>query len=664
MNDPQALIGQQIDQYQIIQHLASGGMADVYRAVDVRLQREVALKVMHAALAAQESFRRRFLREARAVANITHGHVIEIYTVGSTPDERPYFTMPYILSGSLRNLLDTAQKMGRTVPAVQALQIMRAVAEALQAAHAKNIVHRDLKPANILLRAPVDPVVTDFGIAAIRDEATRLTQMGARVGTPRYMSPEQKMARQVDARADLYTVGLIVFELLTGELPAPPETAVTQLRQLRPDLSSETAHVIDQCLQTAPDARFGSAAALIEALNMALYAEGDTRTGTRPVAQPHGGRRRWLWLGMGLMALLLVGGGSLLWANARPAATPTPDPAAIAAAEPTETATGLAASPTPPPVVTAVYSPTPTATHTPTPTATPTATPTPTPTVTPTPTLRPFPGVVAAPPTGRIVFSCYNEDAQDDICLINADGSGERLLYRSTVTDFYATFTRDGEQILFSSRKDGQFALYIINADGSGEPALFAPPEVGAIYASDLSPDGRQLIFTAANGGAQHIWRLDRETGTLTQLTTEGLNNQDPVWSPDGRFIAFASDRDGGVRHYVMDADGGSVREVGASVAQQGGRSDWSPDGRWLAFYAGPNEARQIYIAAVDGDTVYQLTDQGSNLAPSFSPDGSWIVFTSYRSGNHDLFIMRLDGSGLTRLTTNASADWQPRWER
>jgi TolB protein len=113
-----------------------------------------------------------------------------------------------------------------------------------------------------------------------------------------------------------------------------------------------------------------------------------------------------------------------------------------------------------------------------------------------------------------------------------------------------------------------------------------------------------------------------------------------------------------------MDADGGDVRGIETGLADIGGRSDWSPDGQWLAFYAGPSGDRDIFLTAIDGAAVYQLTDGGGNLAPSFSPDGNWVAFTSYRDGDAEIFIMNSDGSNVRQLTFNDRPDWQPRWGR
>jgi len=263
-------------------------------------------------------------------------------------------------------------------------------------------------------------------------------------------------------------------------------------------------------------------------------------------------------------------------------------------------------------------------------------------------------------PAGRIVFTCFI-DGFDDVCAVNADGSDLRRLTAVAATDFYPQWGPAGDLIIWSSRRSGAFQLFLMNADGSGQRQS---TDFGSLFAPDLAPDGRRATFTNAAGDFQHVWVMDLDGGGARALTTGASNNIDPVWSPDGTQIAFASDRSGVVKHYVIDADGTNVRLLPDGVAEHGGRSSWSPDGRWLAFYAGPRDDRDLYLVATDGSgEARRLTAGGRNLAPSFSPDGKWLAFTSYRDGDDaEIFIMRPDGSDVRQVTFNERPDWQPRW--
>lgn len=262
-------------------------------------------------------------------------------------------------------------------------------------------------------------------------------------------------------------------------------------------------------------------------------------------------------------------------------------------------------------------------------------------------------------PKGRIVFTCFINQI-DQICLMNADGSGRKQLTDFEGTAFYASIAPEGDMIYFSSRNTGNYEIYSMNMRGRELRRLTGG--IGALYAPERSPTEDRIVFTNQTGGEQEIWVM-RIDGKNPHPITDGPEDIDPTWSPDGQFIAFASSRTGQRQLYVMDRDGSEVRQL-TDLPDMGGRSTWSSNGRQLAFYAGPNGDRDIYVINADGTGLAKLTDGGDNLGPSWSPDGQWIAFTSFRDGNNEIYIMRADGSGVTRLTTSPSSDWQPRWGR
>ncbi len=666
MYDPQELVGRQIDHYRIESHIARGGMADVYLATDTNLERQVAFKLMLSSFSQDPDLAGRFEREARIAASLNHPNIIQVYSTGHTAAKQPYMAMQYIDGGSLHDQLKKLAARSQRLETEDALRLARQIASALETAHQAGIVHRDLKPSNILLRPDGTPVVSDLGIAAMRSAATRLTRTGLVLGTPNYMAPEQGAGREVDGRADIYALGVILYEMLAGKVPFAADSplavihqhmvaAPPPLHEIRPDLAPSALTIVARCLQKEPDDRYQTAADLTAALDRAIAGKPLPDAGL--FAKPPAAKRRPIWLyGLAAVFLLLVGwGGYNLWAN-NSSSNPTPTAVSMPIANVTNTAVP---SPTLAPTTTALAAPTAVPSDTPAPTTTPTSAPTFTPLVLPTATPLPLPTPAFTAPYGRIVFTCYIDEV-DDICAINADGRFETRLTNNPTTDFYASLSPDGREIAFSSRRGGSFLAYRMNTDG-GDLRQLGPTNIGAIYAPAISPDGQRVALAVDESGQQSIWVSNLDGRNPIKLSTAWAS-LDPVWSPDGRQLAFASGLDGGMAHFIINADGTGLRKLETNVADISGRCDWSPDGRWLAFYAGPRNDRDIYLAAIDGTAVYKLTDGGGNLAPSFSPDGHWITFTSYRDGDAEIFIMRLDGSDVTQLTFNGRPDWQPNW--
>ncbi|HED14678.1 MAG TPA: hypothetical protein ENI62_13670 [Gammaproteobacteria bacterium] len=209
--------------YQLERVLGRGAMATVYLATQRSLHRRVALKVMASGLGVERSFRERFLREGRIVGRLAHPHIVAIYDVGIT-DEQPYIAMEWIPGGSLK------QHLAAAMDPVNALDVIRQLASALAYAHGQNIVHRDVKPENVLFRQDGAAILTDFGIAkTIGADATQLTRIDAMAGTPRYMSPEQIGGGTCDSRSDIYALGIMLYEMLSGSPPYDGESSLAVL---------------------------------------------------------------------------------------------------------------------------------------------------------------------------------------------------------------------------------------------------------------------------------------------------------------------------------------------------------------------------------------------------------------------------------------------------
>jgi serine/threonine-protein kinase len=260
--------------------LGRGGMGIVFRARHLRLNRLVALKMVLAGPYAGPQERARFQREAEAVAALRHPNIVQIYDIGDS-DGRPYFTMEYVEGGSLARKL-----AGAPQPARQAAALLSALAAAMEAAHQSGIVHRDLKPANILLTADAAPKISDFGLARRLDGESGLTRTGAALGTPSYMAPEQAQGNPdaVGPAADIYALGAILYELLTGRPPFQAKTATETVQQLLSQdpvppsrLNARVPRDLEticlKCLHKEPQRRYAAAAALAEDLDRFLRGE-------------------------------------------------------------------------------------------------------------------------------------------------------------------------------------------------------------------------------------------------------------------------------------------------------------------------------------------------------------------------------------------------------
>jgi beta-lactam-binding protein with PASTA domain/tRNA A-37 threonylcarbamoyl transferase component Bud32 len=258
--------------YRLVAALGTGASAHVYVADDVALRRRVAVKVLHPALASDETFLRRFRSEAQAVAALRHPHVMQVFDWGEDGDG-PYLVLEYLSGGSLRDLLDRGHRLTPS----QALLVALQAAQALDYAHRRGLVHRDIKPANLLFDDEGHVAIADFGLARALAEAAWTEPAGAIVGTARYASPEQARGSRVDGRADVYALALVIVEMVTGQVPFAADTTIATLmarldRDLAaPDGLEELAFAVEGAGRADPDARI-DAAELVRRLEAAATA--------------------------------------------------------------------------------------------------------------------------------------------------------------------------------------------------------------------------------------------------------------------------------------------------------------------------------------------------------------------------------------------------------
>lgn len=368
MSVPDELSGRRFGPYELISPLGAGGMATVYKAFHPAMNRHVALKILPRHLAGEASFMERFQREAQLVAQLQHPHILPVFDFGLS-EGYAYIVMPMVTGGTLIDLMERGP-----VPLEQALLLAEEIADALDYAHQRGLIHRDVKPGNVLMDERGHCLLTDFGLAKIRQtQDAGLTMSGTILGTPAYMSPEQGNGLPLDGRSDVYSLGIILYELVTGRPPYRAETPLAVMLKhvseptppptlINKTLPSVVEEVVMRALAKRPEDRYATAGDLMRALRHARENLRATMAGP-VVAQPVPGATRVPWwgvAGVGLVVLAVVV-GAIGWrmANvAAPVPTPTPTlntpitPATQAPVQPSATLPPLVFTATPAPAQT------------------------------------------------------------------------------------------------------------------------------------------------------------------------------------------------------------------------------------------------------------------------------------------------------------------------
>ncbi|HLQ29746.1 MAG TPA: serine/threonine-protein kinase [Ktedonobacteraceae bacterium] len=275
------LIGVTLGNYTILAPLGQGGMARVYKAHQENLDREVAVKVLPPWFAADRNFVERFNQEARLVARLSHPNIVTVHDASEFSGNL-YIVMQLVDGGTLKQRLDQLQALNKQMDVLEANRIFSQLASALSYAHDNGIIHRDVKPVNVLMDRAGRPILSDFGIAKVLAGSKELTRQGAGVGTPEYMSPEQCQGGPVDARADIYALGVMLFEALTGRLPFMgdnyPALAHSHIYEIpphpgaiNPAIGPAVAQVVITALMKNPMQRYQRANDMAEALERAVH---------------------------------------------------------------------------------------------------------------------------------------------------------------------------------------------------------------------------------------------------------------------------------------------------------------------------------------------------------------------------------------------------------
>jgi len=371
--------GQILGGYRIINQIGQGGMATVYKAYQASMDRNVAIKVLPGQLAESQEFTTRFQQEARIIARLEHPHILPVFDYGET-DGISYFVMRYLEAGTLKDKMQAGPLSLNEID-----HLFTQLADALGYAHSQGIIHRDLKPANALVDSQGNLFLTDFGIAKLLESASpRLTQTDAIMGTPAYISPEQAKSLNVDRRSDIYSLGIILYEMVTGSVPFVADTPLAVILKhvsdrlplptsIKPDVPASIEQVILKALAKDPEDRFATAGEFVAAWKKALTDQGSAiyipETRSQPVSQigmntgrthgttatttttssKSGGSVRWV-VGclVGACLLFSLAGGALFVFNAMKSPSSSPNQ------EPTSTALPATSLPAPENTATAI----------------------------------------------------------------------------------------------------------------------------------------------------------------------------------------------------------------------------------------------------------------------------------------------------------------------
>jgi Tol biopolymer transport system component len=677
------MIGKTLAHYEITALLGKGGMGEVYRARDTKLGRDVALKILPPAAATDPERRQRFEREAKAVASLQHPHIVTIHSIDE--DEGTHFITMEMVRG--KTLSDVTPAEG--VPLDQLFEIGISLADAVHAAHDRGVIHRDLKPSNVMVDEAGQLKVLDFGLAKLvtvvdADAQTIAagdpTQEGRVLGTVAYMSPEQAEGKELDRRSDIFSLGVLLYEAVSGKRPFTGDTPISTmsaiLREAPPSVTSlkplprHLGRIIHRCLEKKPDKRFQTARDVgneLEGLQREVESgdvesvSGISGSATVPTARPGSRRLKTAWFGLAVAVAVAAAITTYMTvSNRTPASYEDVTPARI----------------------------------------------------------RPLTGSVGVTgqgdwsPDGSFFAYAHSTNGPLDIFIRATAGGDPVLLVESPWDDMRPVWSPDNRWIAFLSNREGQMGLYLIPPLGGAIRHLsdlgFDPLTTLASRAlgpSAWSPDGGQIVFSRMRDGSCGLWTIDLATGEETSLTSPAdADDAHATWSPDGRWIAFRRAAGGKHSLWVVDAGGGEERILRELTSNLLEGHDWSPDGSsivfpwsrepdgthlwsidvdsgklkrlmsWsMVFFSIGRDGRilandfrnqsDLYIQRVGGGDPRRLTyHTESNSAARVAPQGDRIAYHSNRTGNNEIWILDQQSGKELQATSHEGSDTDPCW--
>ena len=631
--------GTRLGPYEVLELIGAGGMGEVYKARDTRLDRTVAIKVLPAEVSADPERRARFEREAKTIAALNHPNIVTIHSVEESGDV-PFLTMELVEGSTLAALTPEGG-----VPLDRLLKIGIAVADAISAAQQKGVTHRDLKPGNIMVTPTGQVKVLDFGLAKLREteagaaaqDATRLTTDGLTgegriLGTVAYMSPEQAQGKPVDTRSDIFSLGVILHQMATGEQPFAGDTPVSiissilkdapiSVTELKPALPPDLARIVKRCLAKDPERRYQTATDLRNELEELKQAVDSGVMNASVVGRAAARGSRLTWLGSAVLVLVVV--SALMAIYIARSRTPPPAPAPPAVSLEAMKMSRLTS-------------------------------------------------------TGKATLTGISPDGKFVVHVV-AEPAGRSLWIRQAATSSNVQIVppADVRYQGITVSPDGTYAYYVTYSRGSGIASLFQIPVLGGTARKVLddidsppsfSPDGSRFVFirgiTSPPGSAVMIARVDGTGERQIALRTPPLNfNQvRPAWSPDGKTVAVSGLTISGTlpQHVVLvDAETGAERTLGDAWYSVGSLA-WTADGSAVLASAvergGTN--RQLWRIACPGGTVTRITNDLANYdGVSLSADSRLLVTVLSETLSTIWIMPASDPSGAGAITSGPRRD-------